>query len=245
MRREIPYQVIGGTKFYERAEIKDAIAYLTVLTNPQDAISLHARRQLAPARDRADLPVAGPRPRRHDGHPGLGRGGRSRERARPGHGGDQGVRALHGARWRRCGSAPRKACRSATCSRRSCTSPATSRRWRPSGRSRPQGRLENLQELVEVGREFDARAEAEGDTLDDFLQQISLDRRRRHAPRRRGHGDADDAAQREGPRVPDRLHHRLRGGRLPALAARSTRAASRRSAASATSASPGRCATCT
>ena len=29
VRAEIPYQVIGGTKFYERAEIKDAIAYLT------------------------------------------------------------------------------------------------------------------------------------------------------------------------------------------------------------------------
>src|SRR3954468_15612707 len=31
VRREIGYQVIGGTKFYERAEIKDAMAYLTVL----------------------------------------------------------------------------------------------------------------------------------------------------------------------------------------------------------------------
>ncbi|MGI8573297.1 MAG: ATP-dependent helicase [Solirubrobacteraceae bacterium] len=37
VRAEIAYQVIGGTKFYERAEIKDAIAYLTVLINPQDA----------------------------------------------------------------------------------------------------------------------------------------------------------------------------------------------------------------
>ena len=36
VRAEVPYQVIGGTKFYERAEIKDAIAYLTVLLNPQD-----------------------------------------------------------------------------------------------------------------------------------------------------------------------------------------------------------------
>jgi DNA helicase-2/ATP-dependent DNA helicase PcrA len=36
VRAEIAYQVIGGTKFYERAEIKDAIAYLTVLINPQD-----------------------------------------------------------------------------------------------------------------------------------------------------------------------------------------------------------------
>src|SRR6476646_164200 len=39
VRREIPYQVIGGTKFYERAVVKDAMAYLTVLGNPADAIS--------------------------------------------------------------------------------------------------------------------------------------------------------------------------------------------------------------
>ncbi len=37
VREEIAYQVIGGTKFYERAEIKDAVAYLTVLVNPLDA----------------------------------------------------------------------------------------------------------------------------------------------------------------------------------------------------------------
>ncbi|HET8976696.1 MAG TPA: UvrD-helicase domain-containing protein [Solirubrobacteraceae bacterium] len=36
VRAEIAYQVIGGTKFYDRAEIKDAIAYLNVLVNPQD-----------------------------------------------------------------------------------------------------------------------------------------------------------------------------------------------------------------
>jgi DNA helicase-2/ATP-dependent DNA helicase PcrA len=36
VRAEIAYQVIGGTKFYDRAEIKDAIAYLTVLVNHQD-----------------------------------------------------------------------------------------------------------------------------------------------------------------------------------------------------------------
>ena len=35
-RYAIPYQVIGGPKFYERAEIKDVIAYLTVLVNPND-----------------------------------------------------------------------------------------------------------------------------------------------------------------------------------------------------------------
>ena len=39
VRFEIPYQVIGGTKFYERAEIKDVVAYLSLITNPADAVS--------------------------------------------------------------------------------------------------------------------------------------------------------------------------------------------------------------
>jgi superfamily I DNA/RNA helicase len=37
VRANVGYQVIGGTKFYERAEIKDAIGYLTFIANPQDA----------------------------------------------------------------------------------------------------------------------------------------------------------------------------------------------------------------
>ena len=41
LRREnIPYKIIGGLKFYERKEIKDAIAYLRVIQNPMDNISL-------------------------------------------------------------------------------------------------------------------------------------------------------------------------------------------------------------
>ena len=39
VRYEVPYQVIGGTKFYERAEVKDAISYLSLLANPADSIS--------------------------------------------------------------------------------------------------------------------------------------------------------------------------------------------------------------
>jgi DNA helicase-2/ATP-dependent DNA helicase PcrA len=39
VRYELPYQVIGGTKFYERAEIKDAVAYLQLLVNPADEVS--------------------------------------------------------------------------------------------------------------------------------------------------------------------------------------------------------------
>jgi DNA helicase-2/ATP-dependent DNA helicase PcrA len=39
VRFNVSYQVIGGTKFYERAEIKDAIAYLTLLVNPADVVA--------------------------------------------------------------------------------------------------------------------------------------------------------------------------------------------------------------
>jgi DNA helicase-2/ATP-dependent DNA helicase PcrA len=39
VRYGVSYQVIGGTRFYERAEIRDALAYLTLLTNPQDVVS--------------------------------------------------------------------------------------------------------------------------------------------------------------------------------------------------------------
>jgi len=38
--QQIGYQVIGGPRFYERAEVKDVIAYLQVLDNPPDAVSL-------------------------------------------------------------------------------------------------------------------------------------------------------------------------------------------------------------
>src|SRR3954468_2528647 len=39
VRYGVTYQVIGGTRFYERAEIKDALAYLTLLVNPQDTVA--------------------------------------------------------------------------------------------------------------------------------------------------------------------------------------------------------------
>ncbi len=39
-RFDVPYQVIGGTKFYERAEIKDAVAYLSLLVNDADLVSV-------------------------------------------------------------------------------------------------------------------------------------------------------------------------------------------------------------
>jgi len=38
VRYGVGYQVIGGTRFYDRAEVKDALAYLTLLVNPQDVV---------------------------------------------------------------------------------------------------------------------------------------------------------------------------------------------------------------
>ncbi|MFS8481684.1 MAG: DNA helicase PcrA [Acidimicrobiia bacterium] len=40
MRADIPYKVVGGTRFYDRKEIKDAIAYLRAVVNPADEVSI-------------------------------------------------------------------------------------------------------------------------------------------------------------------------------------------------------------
>jgi DNA helicase-2/ATP-dependent DNA helicase PcrA len=60
IRVGLPYKVVGGTRFYERREIKDAVAYLQVLANPADEINL--RRILnVPKRgigDRAEAMIA-------------------------------------------------------------------------------------------------------------------------------------------------------------------------------------------
>ena len=40
MKIGIPYMIVGGLRFYERKEIKDIIAYLRVISNPSDNISL-------------------------------------------------------------------------------------------------------------------------------------------------------------------------------------------------------------
>jgi len=60
VRAGVPYKVVGGTRFYERREVKDALAYLRVLANPADTVNL--RRVLnVPKRgigDRAEACVA-------------------------------------------------------------------------------------------------------------------------------------------------------------------------------------------
>ncbi|MDN5698082.1 MAG: UvrD-helicase domain-containing protein, partial [Rubrobacter sp.] len=57
MRERVPYQIVGGQKFYERAEIRDAVAYLSVIANPADSVSLE-RIVNVPKRGLGDTSVA-------------------------------------------------------------------------------------------------------------------------------------------------------------------------------------------
>ena len=58
MRAGLPYRVVGGVRFYQRREIRDVLAYLRLLVNPQDVVS--ARRVInSPKRGIGDQTVAG------------------------------------------------------------------------------------------------------------------------------------------------------------------------------------------
>jgi DNA helicase-2/ATP-dependent DNA helicase PcrA len=180
VRAQIAYQVIGGTKFYERAEIRDAIAYLTFLVNPQDAgaftrIANSPRRGLGATSlsrvlshaDTMGVPVwdAAVDP---DAIPALGTAARKalgrfmstmerlRERVEAGVSvGDLLDETLREAGYLDALEAERTI--------------------------EAQGRIENLEELVRVAREYDAVAGGRTGTGEDadyglaeFLQQISL-----------------------------------------------------------------------
>ncbi|MBW3606755.1 MAG: UvrD-helicase domain-containing protein [Actinobacteria bacterium] len=173
VRRDIAYQVIGGTKFYERAEVKDAIAYLTVLGNPQDVVSFtrivnSPRRgigQTSLGRVIAHADAMGISIWQAAAHadqvPGLGTAAvrslgrfmdtmqdlRERVEQRVPIG-DLLESLLHDTGYIDALQAERTI--------------------------EAQGREENLAELVEVAREFDATAEEEADTLDVFLQGVAL-----------------------------------------------------------------------
>ena len=190
VRREIAYQVIGGTKFYERAEIKDAIAYLSLLANPFDVVSF-TRVANSPRRGhRSDLAarVLAHAAAMDD----LGVGGRRRARAGagPGCGGDQGAAPVHGhdgraardgraVRHGRGGDEARRPQRSARCPVGDLLEAMLSQSGylealEAERTIEAQGRVENLEQLVEVAREFDAAAGEDEDTLDVFLQEIAL-----------------------------------------------------------------------
>ena len=171
VRYGVGYQVIGGTRFYERAEIKDALAYLTLLVNPADTVAfgrvVNSPRRGIGATSQGRLvgyantigePVwdvaAEP-----ESVPGLAPAAikavgrfmsvmeRLRERAEGGAGvGDLLAETLEETGYTEALQAERTI--------------------------EAQGRLENLEELVGVAREYDATAE-EG-SVEEFLQQLAL-----------------------------------------------------------------------
>jgi DNA helicase II / ATP-dependent DNA helicase PcrA len=169
VRQEVPYQVIGGPKFYERAEIKDAIGYLQVIDNAYDAVSLTR--------------IAN-RPRRGIGNASLARLQSFAD--------TQGIslwEALERAEEAGVGAAPLKAVdrfrtlmQSSMAGALELSVPELLERvLEKSGylesleaerTVEAQGRIENLLELVGVAREYQERADEPG--LSEFLQQISL-----------------------------------------------------------------------
>jgi ATP-dependent DNA helicase UvrD/PcrA len=169
VRQEIPYQVIGGPRFYERAEIKDAVAYLQVIDNAFDAVSL-AR-------------IAN-RPRR-----GIGDASLARLRAYADAQGISVWEALDQAEEAGVAGAPLKAVQRFRTLLESLMAGALElsvpelleKVLERSGyldaleaerTVEAQGRLENLMELVGVTREY--QEVAAEPTLSEFLQQISL-----------------------------------------------------------------------
>jgi DNA helicase II / ATP-dependent DNA helicase PcrA len=169
VRQGIAYQVIGGPKFYERAEIKDLVAYLQVLDNPQDAVSL--------------MRIAN-RPRRGIGDTSIGRLVTFADA--------QGIslfEALGRSDAAGLTAAPARAVASLHTLFQSLQS-ALQEESVPDLLERvlersgylealeaertieARGRIENLEELVGVAREYAARAEEP--SLSGFLQEISL-----------------------------------------------------------------------
>ncbi len=214
VRQGIAYQVIGGPRFYERAEIKDLVAYLQVLDNPYDAVSL--------------LRIAN-RPRRGVGDTTLARlqtWADQREISL--------WEATAEAEKAGVGAAPQKAVKAFRATIESLMSAAQELEVAGADRggARPQrvprvarGRADDRgagphreprRSSSRVAREW-TRA-GRGPSLSAFLQEISLysdqDAIRGDGVARHAH----DPPQREGPRVPRRLPDRDGGGDLPALA---------------------------
>jgi ATP-dependent DNA helicase UvrD/PcrA len=169
VRQGVAYQVVGGPRFYERAEIKDVIAYLQAIDNPYDAVSLQR--------------IAN-RPRRGIGDSSLAR----LQTYADAHGISLWESLEHGEE-AGVGAAPLKAVNAFRTLMQSLMSGAlelevselVERVLEGSGylttleaerTIEAQGRLENLQELVGVAREY--QEQSQEPNLSSFLQEISL-----------------------------------------------------------------------
>ncbi len=173
VRREIAYQVIGGTKFYERAEIKDAIAYLSLIANPFDVVSF-TRVANSPRRGIGQTSLARVVAHAESVGCSVWQAAASPEEV-PGLGAAA-VKALtrfmdtmEALRERAGGGAAIAELIEALLSQSGYVEALEAERT-----IEAQGRIENLEQLVEVGREFDATGAEDGAALDVFLQQIAL-----------------------------------------------------------------------
>src|SRR5207248_3565836 len=169
VRQGVAYQVIGGPRFYERAEIKDAIAYLQVVDNPFDAVSL-MRIVNKPRRGIGDTSVA----RLVSFADGLGISlwealGRVDE---------AGVAAAAAKSITQFKSVMETVMATATDATVATVVEAVLDRMgyvealEAERTIEARGRIENLEELVGVAREYDAAAQEP--SLSGFLQEISL-----------------------------------------------------------------------
>jgi DNA helicase-2/ATP-dependent DNA helicase PcrA len=177
VRFELPYQVIGGTKFYERAEVKDAIAYLSLLANPADQVSF-ARIVNSPRRGIGDTSQG--RLASHANTTGLSIWEVAGEaEAVPGMSAAaiKAVSRFHemmeSLAERAQRGAPVAELLEATLQESGYLEALAAERT-----VEAEGRIENLEELVGVAAEFDLNRETEGESettpLEEFLQQISL-----------------------------------------------------------------------
>jgi hypothetical protein len=179
VRAEIPYQVIGGTKFYERAEIKDAIAYLTTLVNPQDA-GAFTRIVNSPRRGIGSTSMS--RLLAYTNTTGTSVWDAASEPEQVPGLGHAAVKALrrfmttmHVLRERADGSPPTPAI--AELLKEMLQETGYLEALEAERTIEAQGRLENLEELVNVAAEYDALSEADParePSLAEFLEQIAL-----------------------------------------------------------------------
>jgi DNA helicase II / ATP-dependent DNA helicase PcrA len=169
VRQGVAYQVIGGPRFYERAEIKDAIAYLQVVDNPFDAVSL-TRIANRPRRGIGDTSMS-----RLVGHAdGLGISlWEATARVE-----EAGVAAAAARAVKQFRSVMETLMATATDASVATIVEAVLDRsgyveaLEAERTIEARGRVENLEELVGVAREYDAAADEP--SLSGFLQEISL-----------------------------------------------------------------------
>jgi ATP-dependent DNA helicase UvrD/PcrA len=176
VRFEVPYQVIGGTKFYERSEIKDAIAYLSLLVNPADQVSF-GRIVNSPRRGIGKTSQG--RLAAHantTGMPIWEVAGRAKEVPGLSVASTKAISRFHETieeLRRRALTAPVAEVLETTLRETGYLDALAAERT-----VEAEGRVENLEELIGVAAEFDVNHELEGAgdgaPLEDFLQQISL-----------------------------------------------------------------------